>query len=375
MLKKPTSFALLLTASSLAIFLTACGDSSSDAPKQEEAKPEATSAAVPTESAPPAETLPATPVDESVSTESVVVELKDPVATVDGEPITRAELEAALNEAVAASGMSGADIGPEQKMEGYRQILEDLIMDKLISKASADVEVSQEEVASELAKLRGQFPTEEEFSAQLEAVGQTPESLAETLSKILRQRQWVEAKLGTEAEVSETEVQTFYDENRSEFERPAEVKASHILFLVKPDDSEEVVTAQLEKAKAALGRAKKGEDFKELAQQLSEEPGAQQSGGDLGYFSQDRMVPEFSEAAFAMESGDVSAPIRTQFGWHIIKVEDKREEGLSPLEEVKEQLQAYLKADKQRRAVEELMKSLREQAQIENTLESQATGN
>jgi peptidyl-prolyl cis-trans isomerase C len=138
--------------------------------------------------------------------------------------------------------------------------------------------------------------------------------------------------------------------------------------MVKPDDSEEMVKAQLEKANEALARAKEGEDFTVLAKELSEEPGAAESGGDLGYFSKDRMVPEFSEAAFAMESGSVSEPVRTQFGWHIIKVEDKKDAGVAEFGEVKEQLGDYLEADKQRKAVEGLMESLREGAEIQNTL-------
>ncbi len=374
MLKKFAPIASFAAACSLAVFLAAC---SPQKPGEEAAKPTAKPTATPSpapteEAAAPATTPPDT---EMVQEEAVAIELKDPVATVNGEPITRAELDEALNEAVSASGMQAADLTADQKMEGYRQILDDLIMDKLISKASADIEISQEEVDAEIAKLRGQFPGEEEFSAQLEAIGQTPESLAETLKKIMRQRQWVESQLGAAADVTDEDVKKFYDENISEFERPAEVKASHILLLVKPDDSEDVANAQLEKAKEAAARAKKGGDFTALAKELSEEPGAAQSGGDLGYFSQDRMVPEFSDAAFGLEVGAISEPVRTQFGWHVIKVEDKKEAGTSSLEEVKEQLSAFLKADKQRKAVEELMQKLRGEATIENTLQPQGQEN
>jgi len=374
MLKKFAPIASFAAACSLAVFLAACGPKK---PGEEAAKPTAKPTATPSpapteEAAAPATTPPDT---EMVQEEAVAIELKDPVAKVNGEPITRAELDEALNEAVSASGMQAADLTADQKMEGYRQILDDLIMDKLISKASADIEISQEEVDAEIAKLRGQFPGEEEFSAQLEAIGQTPESLAETLKKIMRQRQWVESQLGAAADVTDEDVKKFYDENISEFERPAEVKASHILLLVKPDDSEDVANAQLEKAKEAAARAKKGGDFTALAKELSEEPGAAQSGGDLGYFSQDRMVPEFSDAAFGLEVGAISEPVRTQFGWHVIKVEDKKEAGTSSLEEVKEQLSAFLKADKQRKAVEELMQKLRGEATIENTLQPQGQEN
>ncbi len=346
-------------------------------------KPAPTAETTPTpaaETAPAAE--PAATTEPSVSTPPVTagepstdpvpagatIELKDPVAVVNGENITKDELDKALNEAAQASGIQPSELTAEQKMEGYRQILDDLITDKLISKAAVDVTVSDEEVEAEIAKLRGQFPTEEDFVAQLTAVGQTPEKVATDLKKLLQQRKWVESQIGDSAEVTDADVAKFYEENKQEFEQPETVKASHILFLTKPDDTEDVSNAQLEKAKEAAAKAKKGDDFAALAKELSEEPGAKESGGDLGFFSKDRMVPEFSEAAFQLKTGEISEPVRTQFGWHVIKVEDKKEAGTSSLEEVKPQLSAYLKQDKQRNAVTELIAKLRADAKIESTL-------
>ncbi len=111
------------------------------------------------------------------------------------------------------------------------------------------------------------------------------------------------------------------------------MKASHILFLVKKEDSEDVVKAKLAAAKKAATRAKK-EDFTKLAKELSEEPGAKESGGDLGYFSKDRMVPEFADVAFNQKMNTVSEPVRTQFGWHVIKVTDKKPAGTLPYDQV-----------------------------------------
>lgn len=301
-------------------------------------------------------------------------QLKDPVAVVNGEKITKAQLEEALNEAVQASGMKAADLTPDQKMEGYRQILDDLIMDKLLTKAAEGVKVDQAQVDAEIAKLKTRFPSEEEFQKQLKDVGQTEAKLNEAITKMMKQRQWVDSKLGGKADVTEAEASDFYNNNKSEFEQPETVKASHVLFLVDKDAPEDVVKKQLEAAKAAAARAKKGEDFTALAKELSEEPGAKESGGDLGFFSKDRMVPEFADAAFAMTPGDVSEPVRTQFGWHVIKVTDKKAAGLTPYAEVKDQLQAFLKADKQRKAVEGVLKELRDSAKVENTLPPAATG-
>lgn len=359
---------LPLTLSSLATFAFLIVGCDKPAPTAETTP---TPAAEPAATAEPAAAAPAVTAGEpsaEAAPAAVIIELKDPVAVVNGENITKEELDKALSEAAQASGIKPEELTAEQKMEGYRQILDDLITDKLITKAAVEVTVSDEEVDAEIAKLRAQFPTEEDFVAQLTAVGQTPEKVATALKKLLQQRKWVESQVGDSADVTDADIAKFYEENKQEFEQPEQVKASHILFLTKPDDSEEASNAQLAKAKEAAAKAKKGEDFSGLAKELSEEPGAKESGGDLGFFSKDRMVPEFSEAAFQLKPGEISEPVRTQFGWHVIKVEEKKEAGTSSLEEVKPQLSAYLKQDKQRKAVGDLISKLRADAKIESTL-------
>ena len=271
------------------------------------------------------------------------------------------------------TGVNAADLTSEQKMEGYRQILDELITEKLVSKAAAGVTVPQSEVDAQIAKIKAQFPSEEDFGKQLATVGQSPEQLGEMVRKMLQQQQWLESEIANKTEVSDEEAKKFYEANKAEFEQPETVKASHILFRVNKEDSEEVVNKKLEQAKTAEARAKKGEDFATLAKELSEEPGAKESAGDLGFFPKDRMVPEFASAAFSQKVGDISDPVRTQFGWHIIKVTDKKAAGTLPYDEVKAQLIAYLKAKKQEEAAQALLKSLRSSAQIESSLPPPAT--
>jgi len=305
----------------------------------------------------PAAAAPATP----------AVELKDPVAKVNGEAITKAQLDEAFNAAVESSGAKAADLTPDQKLSGYRQLLDELIMDKLVSKAAAGVEVSDDEVNAEIAKIKKQFPSEEAFAAQLKEAGQTPEKLTSSLRTMLQQQRWMKSQVKEQA-IGDDDAKKFYDSNQTEFQNPDTVKASHILFLVNKEDSEDVVKQKQAAAVKAAERAKKGEDFTKLAKELSEEPGAKESGGDLGFFSKDRMVPEFAEASFKMAPGDISEPVRTQFGWHIIKVTDKKPAGTVPFDQVKEQITSYLKGTKQREAVQGVLKNLKDSATIENTL-------
>ena len=317
---------------------------------------------------PPAESAPAPTATPAAGEGSASLELKDPVATVDGEKISKAQLDEAFDKAVQMTGVNAADLTSEQKIEGYRQILDELITEKLVSKAAAGVTVPQSEVDAQIAKIKAQFPSEEDFSKQLATVGQSPEQLGEMVRKMLQQQQWLESEIAGKTEVTDEEAKKFYEANKAEFEQPETVKASHILFRVNKEDSEEVVNKKLEQAKTAEARAKKGEDFATLAKELSEEPGAKESAGDLGFFPKDRMVPEFASAAFSQKVGDISDPVRTQFGWHIIKVTDKKAAGTLPYDEVKAQLIAYLKAKKQEEAAQALLKSLRSSAQIESSL-------
>ena len=110
-----------------------------------------------------------------------------------------------------------------------------------------------------------------------------------------------------------------------------------------------------------IARLKKGEDFAKVAGELTEDPSGKANGGDLGYFSKEQMVPEFSDTAFGLENGQISGPVKTQFGWHVIKVEDKRVKPPPKFEEVKPQIEQYVV----RKAQAELVTKLRADAKIE----------
>ena len=108
-------------------------------------------------------------------------------------------------------------------------------------------------------------------------------------------------------------------------------------------------------------RLKKGEDFAKVATDVSKDPGSGKEGGDLGWFTKDRMVPEFAEAAFKLKKGEVSAPVKSQFGWHVIKLEDKRTKPLPDYAAVKPQIEQYL----ERKAQQDAVLALREKAKVE----------
>jgi peptidyl-prolyl cis-trans isomerase C len=156
--------------------------------------------------------------------------------------------------------------------------------------------------------------------------------------------------LQTEAKaaVSENAMHQLYDEAAKQMAGQQEVRARHIL--VKTEDE----------AKAVVAELKNGADFAELAKQKSTDPGASE-GGDLGYFPKDEMVPEFADAAFKLEKGQISEPVHTRFGWHVIKLEDKRQRQIPAFDQVREQLATHLV----RKAQAELITKLRADAKVE----------
>jgi len=194
------------------------------------------------------------------------------------------------------------------------------------------------------------------------------------VKRMLQQQKWMQNQLGDKGKVNEADVKKFYDENKKEFEHPELVRASHILILVPEDADEKTVAEKKKLAEAALVRVtEKKEDFAVVAKEVSEEPGAKQSAGDLNFFPKDRMVPEFANAAFAMKKGDVSTEVvRTKFGWHIIKVTDRKEAGMMPFDEVKVQVTSYLEGSKRRDAVRGVIDGLRADAKVENNLPAAA---
>jgi peptidyl-prolyl cis-trans isomerase C len=170
------------------------------------------------------------------------------------------------------------------------------------------------------------------------------------------------------AAISEEEVQKYYEEQKSRFAQKERIRARQILILVAPNAGPEKETEAKNKAEEALGRVKSGEDFAEVAKQVSEGPAASR-GGDLGFFSRGRMVPEFEEIAFSLEEeGDTSDLVRTKFGYHIIQLTGRQPAKELALDEVRDRIVRQLESTKRREIRQSLAKDLRQQADVEVNL-------
>ncbi|MGA2997751.1 peptidylprolyl isomerase [Bradyrhizobium sp.] len=234
------------------------------------------------------------------------------LAKVNGAEIRQSDVTLAEEEL----GPSLAQMDPATKKENVLAFLIDM---KIVAKAAEDKKIEDRP----------------DFKARL----------AFTRNRLLMDNLLaVEGKAATTDEA----MKKVYDEAAKQIEGEQEVHARHIL--VETEDEAKAIEAEL----------KKGADFAELAKKKSKDPGAA-DGGDLGFFTKDQMVPEFSAVAFALEPGKISDPVKSQFGWHVIKVEEKRSRKAPDFDQVKAQIETYVT----RKAQAEYVAKLRESAKVE----------
>lgn len=291
--------------------------------------------------------------------------LPDVVATVDGQEIKKEELEQAFATELARQGIPADQLPANQRAQGYKMILNDLITEKIVSKHAAGMEAKEEEVNAQFEQLKGRFPKPEDFEAQLSKAGQTPEKIRDDIRAYLKQQAWVKEQIKDAPKATDSDAEEFYKNNPEQFKKPEQVRASHILVSVAADASEETVQEKKKAAADIAARVKSGEAFDKLASELSEDPSAKQNAGDLNFFTKEQMVPEFSTAAFGMKKGEISDPVKSQFGFHVIQVTDRKEAETMTLESVKTQLLTFLNQKMQNTQVEKLIKDVREKAAVE----------
>ena len=180
-----------------------------------------------------------------------------------------------------------------------------------------------------------------------------------------RNKALMETMLQDEAKGATTEanLHKVYDDATKQMGNEQEVHARHILFRVVNPADEAASKAAETKVKSVIDRVKKGEDFSKIANELTEDPSGKTNGGDLGYFTKEQMVPEFSEVAFKLDKGQVSDPVKTQFGWHVLKVEDKRARQAPAFDSVRDQVEQFAV----RKAQVDMVTKLRADAKIERT--------
>jgi peptidyl-prolyl cis-trans isomerase C len=291
------------------------------------------------------------------------------VAVVNGSVINENDFNrevSVFQRQLVSRGNSPSD---SQILEMKKNALEILINRELLYQKSKDkgIKVEEAEVANQLKTLKGQFANEDEFKSALIKINLTETTLISEIQRRLAIQQFVEKEIVQGVTVSDEETKRYYDANRDSFKQLEQVRASHILIKVNPDadESQKVICrGKIEKVQKKL---QDGQDFAALAKEFSEGPSSDK-GGDLGYFGRGQMVKPFEEAAFALRIGEVSGIVETNFGYHLIKLIDKKPEGMMPYEEIKDKLKDYLKEEKISNQINLYVEELKREAKVERFL-------
>jgi len=180
--------------------------------------------------------------------------------------------------------------------------------------------------------------------------------------------EYIKREVIAKINVTEDDMKLYYKAHQDEFKTPEMVRARHILVKVGKSASQEVKSKSKEKIEEILKRIKSGEDFAKVASEVSDDTGSKEKGGDLGFFRRGMMVSEFEKAAFSLKLGEVSDIVETQFGFHIIKVEEKKESVLEPYEKVKEKVKEKVFNDQRKSKVEEFIEKAMKDAGVELNL-------
>ncbi|MBW2707849.1 MAG: peptidylprolyl isomerase [Deltaproteobacteria bacterium] len=289
----------------------------------------------------------------------------DKVAVVNGDVITRGDLDRAMDFGKQQAMQKGQSLNAEQLAALEKGALDKLIGIQLLYQASkkAGNKIDEKQVDEKFAEFRKRFPTEEAFKKAMEEWHVTEVNMKAELKKGMVTEAFVVKNFVDKATVSEENVKAYYDNHPQFFKQPAKVKASHILIKVKPDASKAEKAEAMKKIKKVQAKLKKGDDFAEVAKASSEGPSAAK-GGDLGYFGQGQMAKPFEETAFSLEPGKVSDVVTTQFGYHLIKVVDKKPETTIPFETVKPRIEQYLKQEEVQKEVKIYIDDLRKKAKV-----------
>ena len=261
---------------------------------------------------------------------------KDTVASVDGETITKSELYDVMVKQYGQDSLS------------Y------LIDNKIVEVAAGkeNVKISDEDVDAEMKEFVEANGGEKTFNDALEQSGMTEKDIETEIVNYLK----IVKLLESEVDITDEEMKTYFEENKDSYNEPEQVEASHILV-----ENEETAN----KVKEKLGA---GEDFAELAKEYSTDPSNAENGGELGYFSKGTMVEEFENIAFSMNVGEISDPVKTDYGYHLIHLTDKKEAKEANFEDHKEEIKQTLFDQKISTLYSTWITEQREKLEIESTL-------
>ncbi len=284
-----------------------------------------------------------------------VVRRGDLQALVGRRGIYANDVERAWRADLFAVGADTSEIEPAILGELKRAALQRLIEQERLHRAAAGEAVASSSVERETQLLRDQFRDEKAWQRSLLGADLAARELAHEVTTSLRARNWLEKQIAPGLPPNDSEAERYYREHQSAFQQPLRLRASH-LFLAAPDGyPEEVIERQEILIEQMAKRIANGESFPALIAEFSEDEATKMRAGDLGYFSATRMLPEVFAAAEQLQPGQLSAPVRSRLGFHIIRLTETRPARQLSLEEARPEIIALLENQKRGATVAALL--------------------
>ncbi|MBU5635736.1 peptidylprolyl isomerase [Geomonas sp. Red69] len=289
----------------------------------------------------------------------------DPVHRVNGRAITRAELDRAVRSLVETRRLhhppSAEELGALKK-----EALEGLISKELLYQAAQKSEVKnlEQQVAQAIALDRARYRGGEAYASEMRKAGLTLPQMEQLVRKELVIDRFLESKFGARITIGADEAKSFYETNRERFRTGSSVRASHILVTVAERAQEQEKERARERAEILLHRVREGENFGILAESHSDCP-SKARGGDLGFCKKGELDPPLEQAVSALNPGEISDLVQTRFGFHILKVTERRAPRPESYQEAEAEIYACLRREKMRRLVAEYVAELRARAKVE----------
>jgi peptidyl-prolyl cis-trans isomerase C len=289
------------------------------------------------------------------------------LAKVNGVAITRGERDRALQEILAqGGGRGGQQPTPEMMPQMENAALDQLINIEVLYQKGKKLTVKdlEQKVDEKVGQTRKQFPSQADFEKALKGANITENKLKDLARRNIVIDNLMQKEVFSKITITEADVKKFYDDNPDKFKMPERTQASHILISADQKATPEDKKKAKEKAEAIRKRVAKGEDFATVAKAESNCPSAAK-GGDLGYFGKGQMVPEFEKAAAALKLGELSDVVESPFGYHIIKVMDRKPADTVKFAEVKDKIEDYLKGQKAQKPMSDYVEKIKKEAKVE----------
>lgn len=291
----------------------------------------------------------------------------DVVARIGDKTITWQELDTIVSVRAEQFAAYGRSV-PESQLPLLRyDVLDQMVTHELALRDAQGHEPADlsAQVKKQIEAVKAKVGGEDSFTNRLATMNTTLAEFTQSIRDDLIVQDRLRQIADAAGKVTPEDARKFYDENRDKMKMPERVRASHVLIAVPPGASDEVKKQKLTQIESVQTLLKNGDKFSVVAGKYSEDPVSARNGGDLGFFSRGQMVPEFEAVAFSLKTNEVSEIVTTKFGYHILLITDHQPSGERTFDEVKSDIEKYLRSTKEREIAVEYAKKLRDTGKYE----------